>query len=196
MAGFLYPVVSALIIGAVFLAMLSIVYRSWRNGISPMPSSAPVRRAVADEVNRLAGRSKVVEAGSGWGTLALHLARRCPGKQLIGIENSPVPLWISRLAARLMVPEASESSSGSSIMFIRGDIYSYPYEDADIVVCYLYPGAMKRLSQVFERRLAPGAQVISICFALPGWRPERVVTCGDLYRTKVYVYAVEGNRPD
>lgn len=193
MTDLLYQIFSVLMVTLVLLAVLSVVYVSWTNGISPMPSSAPVRRTVADEINRLNRSDTIVEAGSGWGTLALHVILRCPVKRLIGIENSPIPLWASRAIVRLafrLVPEYS-AVSRASITFIHGDIYSYPYENADVVVCYLYPGAMRRLSAVLNNRLAPGSRVVSVCFALPGWRPERVVTCGDLYRTKVYVYGVE-----
>ncbi|WP_246313613.1 class I SAM-dependent methyltransferase [Paenibacillus foliorum] len=180
--------------GIVFLAMLSIVYASWKNGISPMPSSAPTRHAVAKEINQFSGRGTIVEAGSGWGTLALHLLRHCPGWRIIGVENSPIPLWISRLLARMAFLKRSGDSAvtGAPITYIHGDIYDYPYETADVVVCYLYPGAMKRFSVILGDRLAPHARIVSICFALPGWRPERVITCGDVFLTKVYVYTVEG----
>ena len=54
---------------AVLAAVLTIVYVSWRNGISPMPASAPVRRAVVTAIRKLPERGLLVEAGSGWGTL-------------------------------------------------------------------------------------------------------------------------------
>jgi precorrin-6B methylase 2 len=189
MSGSLYSSLSYLLLGIVFLAMLSIVIVSLRNGISPMPSSAKVRFAVAGEINRLSRGGTIVEAGSGWGTLALYLARHCPGWKLVGIENSPVPLWISRFFLRCLL--AVNGISLDSISFINGNIYTYPYAEVDVIVCYLYPGAMKRLSEIANNRLSPGTRIISVCFALPGWEPERIVTCGDLYRTKVYVYGVE-----
>lgn len=165
-------------------AVISIVWTSWRNGISPMPASALVRQAVANEVNRLQGTGTLVEAGSGWGTLGIHLARHCQGWRVVGVENSPVPLRASQLLARLHFGVDAKAWAA----FRRGNIYSWSYTDASVVVCYLYPGAMQRLSPILSRQLMPGARVISVCFALPGWTPERVVTCRDLYRTKVYVY--------
>jgi hypothetical protein len=176
---------SVVLLGLV--AVISIVWMSWQNGISPMPATAPVRLIVAREVKRLRGRGLIVEAGSGWGTLGIHLAKYCAGWRVIGIENSPLPLWMSKLLARLSFGVDAQTVAN----FQRGDIYSWSYADADIVVCYLYPGAMQRLGPILGRQLEPGTRVISICFALPGWSPERVVTCGDLYRTKVYVYKVE-----
>jgi hypothetical protein len=173
---------------ALLIAAISIVYASWRNGISPMPTSAKVRRAVSAEVDRLGpgdGRF-LVEAGSGWGTLALNLARRSPGWRIVGIENSVVPLVVSKL-----IPKPARTS----IAFIRGDLYVYDYKTADLVVCYLYPGAMKRLSPILREQLRPGAHVISVCFALPDWQPERTVTCSDLYRTPVYIYRIPDKEP-
>jgi hypothetical protein len=182
----IYQILPILLIAIVLSASLSIVYISWKNGISPMPSSNLVRQAVADEVGRLSGQGLIVEAGSGWGTLALHVAKRCRGWRIVGIENSSIPLWVSRLIARLPLGKNLKSS----VTFIRGDLYAYPYGYVDLVICYLYPGAMKRLSPIFQERLAPGARIISVCFSLPGWQPERIITCGDLYRTKVYVYII------
>ncbi|MCM3703653.1 class I SAM-dependent methyltransferase [Paenibacillus macerans] len=202
-------ILSALFLFFALLAMLSIVYKSWRNGISPMPASAEVRRAVAAELNRLTGQAggrgpmsgwmpadgrkqaadepvapasaySIVEAGSGWGTLALHLAKSRPDWRITGIENSWIPWAVSRLALRL-------SAYGNTV-FIRGDLYEYRYEQADAVVCYLYPGAMKRLDPLLRRQLRTGARIVSVCFALPGWQAERVITCRDMYRTKIYVY--------
>ncbi|AFH66318.1 class I SAM-dependent methyltransferase [Paenibacillus caseinilyticus] len=185
---------SVVLVGAVLLAASSIVWVSWRNGITPMPSSAVVRDAVVREVSRYPEHLRIVEAGSGWGQLVLQLARQCPGRQLVGIENSPIPYGFSRAAAALLCrlqPGVYGAAGGQGrIAFLRGDLYRYPYEETDLVVCYLFPGAMQRLSGIFRNRIAPGARIVSIYFALPGWQAERVVTCGDLHRTKVYVYAV------
>jgi Methyltransferase small domain len=172
--------ISLFIISILFLSVLSIVYKSLRNGISPMPSSTPVRQIVAAEIEKLGGVGTIVEAGSGWGALALLLAKKCKSAQVIGIENSIIPLWISKLTAML--------NSNRNLAFIRGNLYTYSYEQANVVVCYLFPGAMRKLSPLLREQLAPGSYVISICFALPDWQPERIIMCRDLYQTKVYIY--------
>ena len=59
---------------------------------------------------------------------------------------------------------------------------------ASVVICYLYPGAMRRLKGKFEKELSKGAIVVSNTFAIPGWRPMRVIEADDLYRTPLYVY--------
>jgi hypothetical protein len=182
----LYQVLSILLVVGLLAALISIVFVSWKNGISPMPSSAKVRFAVAAEINRLSSGGTIIEAGSGWGTLALYLARYCPSWRIMGIENSPVPLWISKLILRFI--SKITGAFHDRVSFKSGDIYSFSYKEADIIVCYLYPDAMKRLSAILNQQLVPDARVISVCFALPGWQPKHVVTCGDLYHTKIYVY--------
>ncbi|HZG77763.1 MAG TPA: class I SAM-dependent methyltransferase [Paenibacillus sp.] len=172
---------SCLIAVLLLVALVSIVFASWRNGISPMPSSAPLRRAAAEEVARIGGAGRLAEAGAGWGTLAFAIVRRNPQWTVVGIENSPVP-W---LASRLLL---AFSGMRERVTFRRGDVYDFPYGEVDLVVCYLYPGAMRKLEAVFRRALKPGARVVSVCFALPGRRPERVVVCEDVYATKIYVY--------
>ncbi|WP_054942518.1 hypothetical protein [Paenibacillus ihuae] len=182
-----------IVASAVLLSVVWIVLVSWRNGISPMPTSKSVRLAVAAEVNRTLGYGNIIEAGSGWGTLGLDVIRHCPGKRLTGIENSSLPLWFSQLLTVLithLLPAAvSRESLRNRVYFKRGDIYKYSYGDADIVLSYLFPGAMKRLAEKFKQELPPGAVVISVCFALPGRQPIRTITCKDRLRTKVYVYA-------
>jgi len=189
---------AAAIAGIVLLAVLQIVYASWRNGISPMPASAPVRRQAARllrELCRQPDGGVLVEAGSGWGTLALALAKRCPGWRIVGIENSFVPYGVSRLAAWLARAGRRRAHSGptaeSGIFFARIDLNTYDYSRADAVVCYLYPGAMARLGPRLAEQLKPGALIISICFAIPGRQADQVVTCNDLYRTPIYCYRID-----
>ncbi|GAB6930756.1 hypothetical protein JCM10914A_47390 [Paenibacillus sp. JCM 10914] len=114
----------------------------------------------------------------------MQLATYNKAWRIVGIENSWIPLWVSKLSASL-------KRTAADLDFQHGDIYQYQYDQADVVICYLYPGAMTRLSTIMRVQLKPGAYLISVCFAMPGWEPERVVTCGDLYRTKLYIYRVK-----
>lgn len=175
------------------VAVIWIVIVSWKNGISPMPTSRPVRQVVIQEVNRISGYGDIMEAGSGWGTLGMDVVKHCPGKRLTGIENSLIPLWTSQWLVRLSVwfhrAGRRQHSLKGRLRFIHGNIYTCSYAHADYVICYLFPGAMARLTDKFQRELPPGAKVISVCFALPGKEPLRTITCRDALRTKVYVYA-------
>lgn len=177
-----HTLLTGLFLIAAILAAVSIVFSSWRNGISPMPTSAPVRRTVIAVLSKLNGIETIIEAGSGWGTLAFQASRFNPDWRIIGIENSPIPFAVSRLISRW--------PSNMNTVFNKKDLYEYSFEEGDAVLCYLYPGAMSRLDPIFRDRLAAGTYVISVCFALPGWTPERVVTCRDMYRTNIYLYKI------
>ena len=163
------------------VAVIWIVIVSWKNGISPMPTSRPVRHVVIQEVNRISGYGDIMEAGSGWGTLGMDVVKHCPGKRLTGIENSLIPLWTSQWLVRLSVwfhrAGRRQHSLKGRLRFIHGNIYTCSYAHADYVIGYLFPGAMARLTDKFQRELPPGAKVISVCFALPGKEPLRTITC-------------------
>jgi tRNA G46 methylase TrmB len=81
------------------VAAVSIVIFTLKNGISPMPSSSHARSAVVNEIKKLSKSRNhlIIDAGSGWGTLALQTARNFPSPTIIGLENSFIPLWTSRL---------------------------------------------------------------------------------------------------
>ena len=120
----------------------------------------------------------VYELGSGWGTLALPLAKHLPHCHVVGIESSPIPFWVSRALAYKQ----------ANLTFRREDFFEASLEDATLVICYLYPGAMEKLKEKFDRELRSGAWVISHTFAIPGWTPWRLEKVPDLYRTKIYIY--------
>ena len=170
------------VIMLMLVAMLSIVIVSVWNGIGPMPSSAIVRRTVVEWIRQSGGASPfVVEAGSGWGGLARQIVcLEGSTPQVVGLENSPIPLTLARLLSR-----------HPRLTYQRVNLYDFQYEQADIIVCYLYPGAMKKLAPILQQQLRPGAQVFSIAFALPGWTPSRTIICRDVYRTPIYLYLKE-----
>lgn len=149
---------------------------SIKNGISPNISSREARKAMISLIEK---EGTVIDCGSGWGTLLFSLCRERPHCSCIGIENSPVPLLVSRLI---------NCFTNSKIRFIRGDIYKADLSEADTVLCYLYPKGMKRFSSEAVPRLKPGCVIISNYFALPNHSPEKTVELNDIYRSRIYRY--------
>jgi len=144
-----------------------------------MPSSHKAKQAILsllpDEF-----QGNIYELGSGWGTLLVHLAMKFPDSQVLGFETSPLPYYLSKL--RL------QGKNNSNVSVVKLDFFSMPLGEADLIVCYLYPGAMSRLKSKFETELKPGTLIVSNTFAIPGWTPEKVIEVNDLYKTKVYLY--------
>lgn len=146
-----------------------------------MPSSVKaVKKILEIAPDQITG--PIVELGSGWGTLAFPLASRYPDIQVIGYETSPFPFLFSK-GRQILNPQPN-------LKFYRRDFYQDKFREPGLVVCYLYPGAMKILKSKLEEELRPGTWVISNTFAIPGWKPLKVCELEDMYKTKIYLYRV------
>lgn len=165
----------------VVCAMVLIVVETIRCGISPMPSSGKMRNAMVKLLKENASNSAVIyELGSGWGGLALAVARALPAARVTAFERSIIPFCWSNVIFRLLRMK--------NIAIKRNDIYSISLSDADAVLCYLFPGAMAKLAGKVQMEMKPGAIIISSTFALAGWKPIQTILLNDLFRTPVYLY--------
>jgi hypothetical protein len=175
---------SLIILILVGLSALSIIVRTLRNGVAPMPTSGSVRSRITAVVTELSGQIgppyTLVELGSGWGSLSVALSRAMPKASVVGYENSPVPYLFSLLLRTLLV--------AGNLRILRRDFNTVSLRDADMVLCYLSPGAMARLQPKFAAELKQSALIVSSTFALPEWKPSRVEVANDVYRTRIYVY--------
>lgn len=160
----------------------SIVIWSVKTGISPMPTSKIVKKAILRELPEdLTG--PIYELGAGWGTLAYVLADKYPNSKIEAFEISPIPYAACRIR-QWITPKPN-------LKFHRQDFFSVPLRNASVVVCYLYPGAMEKLALKLSEELQKGSIVISNTFAVTGWKPSHTIQAHDLYNTNVYVYVVE-----
>jgi trans-aconitate methyltransferase len=147
-----------------------------------MPTSYKVKAHFMRILPPLKPPGNIYELGSGWGTLALALAKRYPHHTIIGYELSPIPYFTSVLRAKFF--------RLNNIKFKRADYLHDSWGNAHLVVCYLYPKAMEKLNNEFQVKLHPGTWVISHTFAIPGWTPYHTYEVPDLYHTKIYTYKV------
>src|SRR5947208_1496628 len=91
---------TALLISTIVIAVfviISIVYFSFQTGISPMPSSKLATKALLDLIPIQKG--VIYELGSGWGTIALKLAKKYPHCHIIAMEISWIPWIFSKIRA-------------------------------------------------------------------------------------------------
>jgi hypothetical protein len=196
--------ISLSVIGLVGGAAASLIIVSMKNGVSPMPSMPRARRCVVSVVRELVKGSasdnagsatagshdteddrstRIIEAGSGWGTLAVPLAQALPQCHITGVENSPVPCWTARLYARLR--------GVRNITFLRKRFETVAFSGVRIVVAYLSPDGMEMIKKKIEEECrAETVYVVSHTFHVPGWQPDAVYPLPDIYRSNVYVYRV------
>ena len=107
---------------------------------------------------------EILEMGSGWGTLAIPLAKRCPKAKVLAYELSPIPWLYSNLLKRLYGLENLE--------FHRKDFQKVDLKRASLVVSYLFPEVMEKLRRKFEKELPKNTMVITHTFRVPGWTPK------------------------
>ncbi len=166
-------------LGLAFFAGLSVLVSAIRLGIGPVPSS----RAAQPVILQLVGydvTGTIFELGAGWGGLALALARHCPNAKVVAVEASLIPALFCRLRFRF--------SGCDNVSLKRENFFETQLTGAQVVVCYLFRGAMKKLEPKFEHELPAGGRVISFTFALPSRKPAQLRHASDLYRSPVYAY--------
>lgn len=173
-----------LLIGAVagFVAAVVAIesYKPDAEHVPTIPSIPWLRRGALGLLknHRAQDGGSIVEMGSGWGGLAMAIARDWPGARVVGVERSALPYWVSR--ARLAAAQAL--GRYKNLRFVRADFFALDLAAHDTAVCYLLPRILGQLPP----RLAPGALLISAGFAVPD-APEPLDTWGG-NRFQVYAY--------
>ena len=159
--------------------VVSVVWHSLRTGISPMPSSRKAQEAILSLIH-VQQDDVIIDAGSGWGGVAINAAKRFPDARVIGYELSPLPWLISRIRQKLFGIE--------NLMFYRQDYRNEDLSCAAFIICYLFPDGMKILREKLQREKNFSGEIISNTFALRGYHPEKVIRLNDLSRTPIYLY--------
>ncbi|MCL1123548.1 methyltransferase [Shewanella surugensis] len=168
---------------------ISIIVSTLRTGISPMPSSAKVRREMVAHINADINVSHIADLGSGWGHLAITLAKAYPEVKVTGFEVSFFPWLVSVLWVKLTHLE--------NVTFRRTNFLVTDLAPYQIYCCYLFPAGMQKLSHKLQQQklnqqniASSPRQLVSNTFALPDHQPTNMTVVADLYRTKIYRYDV------
>ena len=164
-----------LVISGIFLSL----YYSWLTGISPVSSTFKSRKKIINTVSP-DQKGVIYELGAGWGALAFPLARRCPQSKVVAYELSPVPWIFLKLRAFLFGPRNLRIERRN---FLKDDL-----SKASLIVCYLYPGAMAKLSSKLVMELQPSARVISNTFEIPVWTPTAIQSLDDVMCPQIFYY--------
>jgi hypothetical protein len=164
------------------IIFFSVIYYSVRYGIGPVPTSRKVKATMKYVIPCFESKT-IYELGSGWGSLVFFFSTRYPLCKIYGFEISVFPYVISKLISWCV--------NRQNIRLYRRNFFAISLSKADVVVCYLYPQAMKRLSDKFKKELKKGTYVITHTFAVPNWKEDNVYVANDIYKTKIYVYRVK-----
>ena len=167
-----------LLVSVIAGIMLSLLY-SMITGISPVSSTFKSRKKIIAAISPKQ-KGYIYELGAGWGALAFPIARRCPESKVFAYELSPVPWIFLKLRAFLFGPQ--------NLKIVRRNFFKDDMSKASLVVCYLYPGAMKKLSSKLLMELKPCAKVISNTFEIPIWTLVAIQSLEDVMCPQVFYY--------
>ena len=175
---FFHYLMLVLVVSGIFLSL----YYSLLTGISPVSSTFKSRNNIIKAVSSTQ-KGIIYELGAGWGALAFPLARRCTESKVVAYELSPVPWIFLKLRAFLFGPRNLKIERRN---FLKDDL-----SKASLVVCYLYPGAMTKLSSKLALELKPSARVISNTFEIPTWKPTAIQNLEDVMCPQVFFYKMD-----
>lgn len=129
---------------------------------APFVPSKPKRIQTMIELANITEGMRVVDLGSGDGSILIAAARR--GAHAMGVEMNPFLIPYSRWRAR-------RAGVGDRTTFMRGEIKNCPLGNVDVVFLYLLPSLLGKISIKLSSELKPGACVISNAFPILGWTP-------------------------
>lgn len=158
-------------------------YYSWKTGVPTVSTSKDVRQKIAALIP--AGSLNVVEMGSGWGGLALAVAKTRPDCKVTAIEYSVVPYLVSRLRAAL-------DPSLKNLEFRCGDFFTLSLKETDVVLCYLLESMLGKLKPKFVSELQDHAIIISNHYRIPNWTPERTEKVDKFFEKGIHIYKKQG----
>jgi hypothetical protein len=167
-----------LILIIISIALLSIIWSALRWGIGPVPTSPKVKKALLPLLPPLR-KGIVYELGAGFGNLAFTLGDHYPDCHIIAVEISLIPyIWMK--IWQWVKPRPH-------LKIVRKDFFQLSLSDANLIVCYLYPGAMLRLEEKLSQE-CPQAALLTHTFALPHRKADVTLRAEDLYHTPIYFY--------
>lgn len=154
----------------------------WNSAIDRVPlylTNNKTRDALANE---LAGAPAglFTDLGCGFGGTLIHLARRFPDWQFVGVEASPLIWACARIRQRLL--------GCSNIEIRRENLWHTDIADADILYCFLSPAPMPRLFERFRAEAKRNCLLISNSFTVPGAPADRRIEVSDRRKTRLHIW--------
>jgi len=129
---------------------------------------------------RVTPQDYVIDLGSGDGRNVIAAARR--GARALGVEYNPDLVAVSRRAA------AAAGVAGKAA-FVQGDMYEADISQATVLILFLLPDSLAKLSGKF-RDLKPGTRIVSNTYEISGWYAEetgRTTPCPSWCVASLYV---------
>jgi cyclopropane fatty-acyl-phospholipid synthase-like methyltransferase len=136
------------------------------------------------EAVKLTGNERVIDIGSGWGTIVFFLAKRYQNLTIAGVELHPLLHVFALLWKAIKYRK-------SNITLYRKDAALLNYSSYDVIFVFMLSDFLNKvLAPKLEKELKPGAKVVSYVFAMKStaFDVEELSIPAHGWRSKVYVY--------
>ncbi len=147
-------------------------------GIRPRPTPSSVIDELARILQGLGDTGTFIDLGSGYGTLIFGLAKRLPGWEFIGVEQSPTPWLMSNLR--------SIGKNLGNYRFFIGDATMIPLRNYDVVYTNQNATILKKWESNLARRLEPGTLLFTLDSGLPRVKTLEKLTIDDVHTLYIY----------
>jgi len=160
-----------------FLLLLTVFYGAARERVPLYCTGPRTVHALLRHLPETEGL-RLLDVGSGWGSLLAGLSRARPEASFVGVENAPLSYLLGRL--RL--------AGRRNVHLAYGDLWRQDFAAYDVVYAFLSPAVMERLWRKAQGEMRPGSLLISNTFVVPGVPADEVVEVGDRRGTLVYLW--------
>ena len=144
----------------------------------PTPLSV-VKRML--ELAELKPGEVLYDLGCGDGRIIIMAAKEF-GARAVGIE-------LRKDLVEQCIKEVKRQKLEDKITIIHGNFFDIDIGEADVVTLYLLTSVNEKLKPKFEKELKRGARVVSHDFEVVGWKPLKVESVYDQWRShRIYLY--------
>ena len=155
---FLFFIFLVLVFGTMIFAGFSAApwLPSWKKDIVTILAQAEIKSG-----------DTVYDLGSGDGRWLFAVAKKTQASKVVGYEISVLFYLWSRI--KLLFTNYPQ------IEIKFNNFYYSDFSKADVILCFLTPRAMKKMSAKLNTEMKPGSKLISYAFSLPGKEPKKRV---------------------
>ncbi len=171
-------------IGAVYLGSVFYYKLTRREVFVPfIPADHTGIESMCESIN-LKGDEKVIDVGSGWGSIIFHLLRKYPKLDVTGVELNPVLHLFSTIRAKLF-------HQNQKITLYKQDAVKLEYKKYDVIFLFMLSSFVNKvLVPKFEKELVKGTKVISYVFPMKSdkFREKKIELPTNGWKSVIYVY--------
>lgn len=167
-----------------FVVLLLVNWNSLREQVPLYLSGSKARQQLGGWLESREPSASFIDLGCGTAGTLLHLARRFPRGQFVGVETAPLLFVLAWLRCLLQ---------GNCSIRYRS-LWNTDLAGFDTVYCFLSPAPMPRLWAKASAEMTAGSWLISNSFAVPGVEPDEVRELDEGRQTQLLLWQM--GRPD